>query len=310
VPAEEQLQLDWVPDVGALVPLLDLANHAPMAQANTVLVVRVSHSPHMFVSLMAIRDIAPGEQVRGASRAATAASWAWPLAGALPPAPALRRRGAPPLARCAPHGAPAAPAAAAAAQIRFSYMQEEGEVPPGEEGGSRCNDRWLLEYGFTVQDGLDGNNPARDCHSLNMTATAVLQLLQLQGLPEDAQLDLEAAAGVAGGCEQLASCWHVLQLDGQGMVPRPAFDWLAGLLGGDEQLAEQVLALLLRQELQQLRGAVEGEGSAGAGAAAASEEDGMGVGGCDGLAQLVLQVLQGSARAVAATLSSMGYAAS
>ncbi len=180
-------------------------------------------------------------------------------------------------------------------------------MPPGEEGASKCNDRWLLEYGFTVRDG----DPARDCHSLNMTAAAVLELLQLQGLPADAQLDLEGAARVAGGCEQLASCWHVLQLDGQGMVPRPAFDWLAGLLGGDEQLAEQVLALLLRQELQQLRGVVEGAGAAGAGeAVAASEEDGMDVGGCDGMAELVLQVLQGSARAVAATLSSMGYAAS
>jgi hypothetical protein len=185
-------------------------------------------------------------------------------------------------------------------------VQEEGEEAPGGEVASGCNDRWLLEYGFLVEDG----SPARDCHSLNMTAAAVLQLLQLQGLPDDAQLDLAAAAGVAGGCEELGSCWHVLQLDGRGLVPRPAFDWLAALLGGDQELAEQMLALLLRQELQALQGAVRGAAVGGGAAEAGSEEeDGLGVGGCDGLGELVARVLQGSARAAATTLESMGYAA-
>jgi hypothetical protein len=203
---------------------------------------------------------------------------------------------------------PLRPAAPCPRQVLFSYVQEDEEDgASGGQAGSRCNARWLLEYGFTIADG----HPGRDCHTLNITAAAVLELMGHSGLPLDAQQELASELLVAGGCDSVDSCWHVVQLDGHGLVPRPAFEWLTQGLGGDDNLAEQVLALLLLQELQVLREVLQQEelllvegwqGDEG------GADVGMAVGGCDGLREELLGVLRGSAQALSATLHSMGYA--
>jgi hypothetical protein len=64
VPAVDSLQLEWAPEVGALVPLLDLANHASGGAANAMLAVRFGEAG-ISVGLIAARDIEPGEQVGG-----------------------------------------------------------------------------------------------------------------------------------------------------------------------------------------------------------------------------------------------------
>jgi hypothetical protein len=192
--------------------------------------------------------------------------------------------------------------------VLFSYIQEDEEQESaGGQTGSRCNARWLLEYGFTMQDG----HPGRDCHTINVTATTVLELMGHSGLAEDAQQDLASELLAAGGCDSLDSCWHELQLDGHGLVPRPAFDWLTKGLGGDGNFAEQVLALLLLQELQMLREVLAQEEHApaeGWEGDESGEDVGLGVGGCDLLHGELLEVLRGSTRALSATLHSMGYA--
>eukprot|EP00798_Chlamydomonas_sp_ICE-L_P021845 gene21845-28875_t len=199
--------MQWITEMGVMIPVFDMANHWPMKKATTQMetkfkVKRDGTGLKVFFQLIACRDLSKGQEVT------------------------------------------------------FSYNPNDDLIP-------ECNWRWLIEYGFVIEDGV----PGRDCYAWDISSIDVVTALyQLSSESKEELHDNMNGRISEHGLESkfhLATHGELLLLDHQPVK------WIASLTGiRDEQAAAAIMCQVVRVErrrLQEQLSAAELEKEAGGG---------------------------------------------
>ncbi|KAF5840873.1 hypothetical protein DUNSADRAFT_15241 [Dunaliella salina] len=280
--------LAWLEEVGFLVPILDMANHASKEAANAAFTVDYtgSHIRKDLGGLASVGDERPTRANQNLKKAS-------------------KGRGIPTFSLVAQKDIQPGD------QITFSYLPEDDINP-------QCNDRWLLEYGIVQHDG----HPMRDCYAFNVT---IPDLVRVTKGPQETETGQQQVAEAEGQVQQALKAarafpWLTVRMVRSGIASQPLLDdeefiglklllqWATAALGGDAAQARSAACVLLKEQaarmdeqlarMQELATAMDAEeGRAGTEGSKVQSEGASGGRPNRSKRANLLHVLRGAARA-------------
>eukprot|EP00200_Dunaliella_tertiolecta_P005742 CAMPEP_0202357470 /NCGR_PEP_ID=MMETSP1126-20121109/11483_1 /ASSEMBLY_ACC=CAM_ASM_000457 /TAXON_ID=3047 /ORGANISM="Dunaliella tertiolecta, Strain CCMP1320" /LENGTH=560 /DNA_ID=CAMNT_0048950355 /DNA_START=43 /DNA_END=1726 /DNA_ORIENTATION=- len=224
--------LAWLEEVGFMVPILDMANHASKEAANAAFTIDYtgSHIRKDLGGLSSLGDERPARANQNSNKAS-------------------KGRGMPTFSLIAQKDIQSGE------QITFPYLPEDDIHP-------QCNDRWLLEYGIVQHDG----HPMRDCYAFNVT---VADLVRVTKGPQEADDGQQQVAEAQSHVQQTLKAarafpWITVRLVRSGIPSKPLLDddesmglkmllqWATAALEGDAAQARSVACVLLKEQAARL----------------------------------------------------------
>ncbi|GAX74818.1 hypothetical protein CEUSTIGMA_g2265.t1 [Chlamydomonas eustigma] len=193
-------------ELGVMVPVFDMANHASSMHATAALVV---HFKRRDASLYAKQQLV--EQHEGSKQPNDIMSQL-PGVGVEFSLVAVRDL-------------------TAGEEVTFSYNPNDDEQPS-------CNERWLIEYGFLLQDGKS----ERNCHTWNLTVVDVLAVLNSPPVHRQQWSSSTNYAWTQPSTHMIEAAvtrlrnvglndWHTAMLDGSGTVHTSLVKWISAAVG-------------------------------------------------------------------------------